>query len=116
MSALCNERWIVLTMTRRLAIATLLTVTAAVGAAAQRQQPARLIVVNYTGAVITISAIVNGTAQGRARVTPGASLPIVPVSNGDRFQASPGGQSPDHVVRLTYDQAYGGLQDTWTVK
>ena len=65
-------------MTRRLAIVTLLTVTAAVGAAAQRQQPARLIVVNYTGAVITISAIVNGTAQGRARVTPGVSLPIVP--------------------------------------
>jgi hypothetical protein len=95
-----------------------LVLLAAVGAAAsaQRQQPARLIVTNYTGAVITLSAIVNGVAQGRGRVSPGASVPIVPVSNRDRFKAEWQGQSRVKDVELRYDQTYDGLQDAWTVQ
>jgi hypothetical protein len=83
---------------------------------AQRQQPARLIVTNYTGAVISLSAIVKGVAQGRGRVSPGASVPIAPVNNGDRFQAEWQGQTRTKDVVLRYDQTYGGLQDLWTVQ
>ena len=83
---------------------------------AQRQQPPRLIVTNYTGTVISLSAIVNGVAQGRGRVSPGASVPIVPVNNRDRFKAEWQGQSRVKDVQLRYDQTYGGLQDAWTVQ
>jgi hypothetical protein len=83
---------------------------------AQRQQPPRLIVTNYTGAVITVSAIVNGVAQGRGRISPGASVPIIQVNNGDRFKAEWQGQSRTKAVELRYDQTYGGLQDLWTVQ
>jgi len=82
---------------------------------AQRQQPARLIVINYTGSVISLSAIVNGQAEGRGRIKPGVSMPIVPVNHGDRFKAEWPGQSREKEVQLRYDQTYGGLQDTWTV-
>jgi hypothetical protein len=82
---------------------------------AQRQQPARLIVTNYTGSVISLSAIVNGEAEGRGRIKPGISMPIVPVNQGDRFKAEWPGQSREKEVQLRYDQTYGGLQDTWTV-
>ena len=98
-----------------------LVVLAAAGAAgaaarAQRQQPPRLIVTNYTGAVISLSAMVDGVAQGRGRISPGASVPIVPVNNRDRFKAEWQGQSRTKDVELRYDQTYGGLQDTWTVQ
>jgi hypothetical protein len=91
---------------------------AAIGvpASAQRQQPSRLIVTNYTGTVISLSAVVNGVAQGRGRISPGASVPIVPVNNGDRFKAEWQGQSRTKDVELRYDQTYGGLQDVWTVQ
>jgi hypothetical protein len=92
-------------------------VLAAVGVSyAQRQQPPRLIVTNYTGAVISLSAIVGGVAQGRGDISPGASVPIVPVKNRDRFQAEWQGQSRVKDVELRYDQNYGGLQDAWTVQ
>ena len=83
---------------------------------AQRQQPPRLIVTNYTGAVISLSAVVNGVAQGHGRISPGASVPIAPVNNGDRFTAEWQGQSRTKDVELRYDQTYGGLQDAWTVQ
>jgi hypothetical protein len=91
---------------------------AAVGLPAhtQRQQPPRLIVTNYTGTVISLSAMVNNVAQGRGRISPGASVPIVPVNNGDRFKAEWQGQSRTKDVELRYDQTYGGLQDLWTVQ
>jgi hypothetical protein len=89
---------------------------AGVPAHAQRQQPPRLIVTNYTGAVISVSAIVNGVAQGRGRISPGASVPIIQVNNGDRFKAEWQGQSRTKDVQLRYDQTYGGLQDLWTVQ
>jgi hypothetical protein len=88
----------------------------AVPAHAQRQQPPRLIVTNYTGAVISVSAIVNGVAQGRGRISPGASVPFMQVHNGDRFKAEWQGQSRTKDVQLRYDQTYGGLQDLWTVQ
>jgi hypothetical protein len=92
-------------------------VLAAVGASyAQRQQPPRLIVTNYTGAVISLSAIVGGAAQGRGDISPGTSVRIVPVNNRDRFQAEWHGQSRVKEVELHYDQTYGGLQDAWTVQ
>jgi hypothetical protein len=92
-------------------------VLAAVDASyAQRQQPPRLIVTNYTGAVISLSAIVGGVAQGRGDIGPGASVRIVPVNNRDRFQAEWQGQSRVKDVELRYDQMYGGLQDAWTVQ
>ena len=93
-----------------------LLVTAGGAARAQRQQPARLIVTNYTGTVISLSAIVNGVAQGRGRISPGGSVPIVPVNNRDRFKAEWRGQSRVKDVELRYDQTYGGLQDVWTVQ
>jgi hypothetical protein len=83
---------------------------------AQRQQPPRLIVTNYTGAVISLSAIVGGVAQGRGDISPGTSVRIVPVNNRDRFQAEWQGQSRVKDVELRYDQTYGGLQDAWTVQ
>jgi hypothetical protein len=109
------------TAVRRIArdlVAIMLVWWAAVGVPAheQRQQPPRLIVTNYTGAVITVSAIVNGVAQGRGRITPGASVPIVQVNNGDRFKAEWQGQSRTKDVELRYDPTYGGLQDLWTVQ
>ena len=92
-------------------------VLAAVNASyGQRQQPPRLIVTNYTGAVIGLSAIVGGVAQGRGDISPGASVRIVPVNNRDRFQAEWQGQSRVKDVELRYDQTYGGLQDAWTVQ
>ena len=99
-------------------VATMLVWWAVVGvpAHAQRQQPPRLIVTNYTGAVISVSAIVNGVAQGRGRISPGASVPIIQVNNGDRFKAEWQGQSRTKDVQLRYDQTYGGLQDLWTVQ
>jgi hypothetical protein len=92
-------------------------VLAGVGASyAQRQQPPRLIVTNYTGAVISLSAIVGGMAQGRGDINPGASVRIIPVNNRDRFQAEWQGKSRVKEVELRYDQTYGGLQDAWTVQ
>lgn len=93
----------------------LVTVLGAIGVA-QRQQPPRLIVTNYTGAVITVSSLVDGTWERRGRLRPGASVPVGRVANGDRFRADWPGKSREKVVRLRYDQAYGGLQDTWLVK
>jgi hypothetical protein len=85
--------------------------------AAQRQQPPRLIVTNYTGAVVTLSIEVKNKApQPRGRLNPGASVPIIGVSNGDRFRAEWQGRSRQKAVQLRYDQGYGGLQDTWTVR
>ena len=101
---------------RRVVLVVIVSLTAmGTRASAQRQQPARLIVTNYTGAVISLSAIVNGEAEGRGRINPGVSAPIVPVNNGDRFRAEWPGQSREKEVQLRYDQTYGGLQDTWTV-
>jgi hypothetical protein len=103
-------------LTRRIVIGLVLLAAVVTPAGAQRQQPARLIVVNYTGAIVSLSAIVEGAAQGRGRINPGASVTIVPVNNGDRFRAEWPGQSRQKDVQLRYDQAYGGLQDTWTVQ
>jgi hypothetical protein len=99
-----------------LVIIVFIVLTAGGASYAQRQQPPRLIVTNYTGAVISVSAIVGGVAQGRGDISPGASVPIVPVKNRDRFQAEWQGQSRVKDVELRYDQTYGGLQDAWTVQ
>jgi hypothetical protein len=99
-----------------LVIIVFIVLTAGGASYAQRQQPPRLIVTNYTGAVISVSAIVGGVAQGRGDISPGASVPIVPVKNRDRFQAEWQGQSRVKDVELRYDQTYGGLQDAWMVQ
>jgi hypothetical protein len=49
-------------------------------------------------------------------VSPKSSLPVYNVTNGQRFRAVWGSRSAEHTVKLTYDRAYGGWQDTMIVK
>jgi hypothetical protein len=83
---------------------------------AQREHPPRLVVLNYTGTVIELSALVNDIWERRGRLNPGAALPVTAVANGDRFRAAWPGGSKEHIVELQYDPSYGALQDTWVVK
>jgi hypothetical protein len=82
----------------------------AAGAAAQ-QQPSRLLVINKTGASVELFAFVRTSWQSRGRISPGASMPVQNVTNGQRFRAVWGSRSKEHTVKLVYNREYGGWQD-----
>jgi len=97
----------------RLAIRSLIVFTCLVTAtvAFSQQRPSRLVVANNGRATAEVFTVVNQTWQSRGRVSPGASLPVYNVVNGQRFRAVSGSQTTDHTVQLTFDRAYGGWQD-----
>jgi hypothetical protein len=85
------------------------------GAPAQ-QKPSRLLVANQTASAVEVFVAVKDKWQSRGRVSPKSSLPVYNVTNGQRFRAVWGSRSAEHTVKLTYDRAYGGWQDTMIVK
>ena len=50
--------------------------------------------------------------HSRGRISPGASLPVLNVTNGQQFRAAWASMSKTHTVTLRFDRAYGGWQDT----
>jgi hypothetical protein len=82
----------------------------ATGAHAQ-QQPSRLLVTNNTGTTVELFAAVKDTWQSRGRISPGSSMSVYNVTNGQRFRAVWGSKSTEHTIKLTYDRTYGGWQD-----
>lgn len=100
-----------MTVTRRLAfvLACLLLIVGATTFA--QQQPSRLLVTNKTSTTVEVFAAVRDTWQSRGRISPGSSLPVYNVANGQRFRAVWGSNSRTHVVALKYDRGYGGWQD-----
>ena len=103
-------------VTRLTAAVLFLVVCSLIAIAAAGQRPSRLLVINNTGTVAELVALTPAGKQSRGRVDPGTSLPIYNVNNGDRFQASWKGGNASHVVRLAFDRAYGGNQDSWYLK
>ena len=77
----------------------------------QQQQPSRLLVTNNTGTSVELFAAVKDTWQSRGRISPGSSMPVYNVTNGQRFRAVWGSKSKEHTVKLTYDRKYGGWQE-----
>lgn len=82
-------------------------------AVAQKQQPSRLVVNNKTEATVELFAFVKEAWQSRGRISPGSSLPVYNVANGQRFRAVWGPRSSELVIKLAYDRAYGGWQQVW---
>jgi hypothetical protein len=82
---------------------------------AQKQQPSRLLVNNKTKATVELSVFVKDAWQSRGRISPGSSMPVYNVANGQRFRAVWGSQSRELVVKLNYDRAYGGWQQVWNL-
>ena len=76
-----------------------------------QQRPSRFVVTNGGRTTAEVFIAVNQSWQSRGRVSPGASLPIYNVVNGQRFRAVSGSQSTDHTVQLAFDRTYGGWQD-----
>lgn len=99
------------TLTRRtvLALPVLLCIG---GPAAAQQKQTRLLVTNKTGTTVELFVAVRETWQSRGRISPGASMPVYNVTNGQRFRAVWGSSSKPHTVALRYDRAYGGWQDS----
>lgn len=80
---------------------------------AAQQQPARLLVTNKTGTTVELFAAVRDDWQSRGRISPGSSMPVYNVANGQRFRAVWGSRSKVVVINLTYSREYGGLQHLW---
>lgn len=100
-----------MTLTRRTVLALPVLLCIARPAAAQQKQT-RLLVTNKTGTTVELFVAVRETWQSRGRISPGASMPVYNVTNGQRFRAVWGSSSKPHTVALRYDRAYGGWQDS----
>lgn len=98
----------------RLLLALICLLLATVGPLAQ-QKPSRLLVTNKTGSTLELFALVESKWQSRGRINAGFSMPVYNVTNDQRFRAAWGSQSEEHTVKLTYNRAYGGLQDDMIV-
>lgn len=90
---------------------TLIVILLIHASAMAQQRPSRLHVTNNTGASVELFAAIRDTWQSRGRISPGASMPVYNVTNGQRFRAVWGSKSRVHTVTLTYDRNYGGWQD-----
>jgi hypothetical protein len=84
-------------------------------ALAQKQQPSRLLVNNRTEATVELFVFVKEAWQSRGRISPGSSMPVYNVANGQRFRAVWGSRSSELVIKLTYDRTYGGWQQEWSL-
>jgi hypothetical protein len=82
-------------------------------ALAQKQQPSRLLVNNKTEATVELFVLVKEAWQSRGQISPGSSMPVYNVANGQRFSAVWGSRSSELVITLAYDRAYGGWQQVW---
>ena len=78
-----------------------------------QQQRSRLVVTNKTGATVELFLLVRDAWQSRGRISPGSSLPVYDVANGQCFRAVWGSQAKELIVKLVYDRAYGGWQQVW---
>lgn len=85
------------------------------GTAPAQQRQSRLLVTNKTKTPVEVFMAVRDTWQSRGRVSPGTSLPVYNVTNGQRFRAVWGSASKEHTVALRFDRPYGGWQDTLAV-
>jgi hypothetical protein len=102
------------TLSRREFIAQPIMLGIAATAAAQQKQ-SRLLVTNKTKTSVEVFVDLRKTWQSRGRISPGASLPVYNVTNGQRFRAVWGSASKLHTVTLRFDRTYGGWQDTLDV-
>jgi len=82
-------------------------------ALAQKQQPSRLLVKNKTETTVELFVFVKDAWQSRGRISPGSSMPVYNVANGQRFRAVWGSKASELVIKLTYDRTYGGWQQEW---
>ncbi len=104
-----------MTLSRRTFIALPIPLVLAETAAAQQKQ-SRLLVTNKTKETsVDVFVALRDTWQSRGRISPGASLPVYNVTNGQRFRAVWGSASKLHTVKLRFDRTYGGWQDTLEV-
>lgn len=103
-----------MTLTRRAVLALPVLLLHAATAPAQQKQ-SRLLVTNNTKTSVEVFMAVRDTWQSRGRVSPGTSLPVPNVTNGQRFRAVWGSASKQHTVVLRFDRPYGGWQDTLEV-
>ena len=103
-----------MTLSRRAFIALPIPLGLAAAAAAQQKQ-SRLLVTNKTKTSVEVFVALRNTWQSRGRISPGASLPVYNVTNGQRFRAVWGSASKLHTVKLRFDRTYGGWQDTLAV-
>ena len=94
----------------------LIVVLLTAAATLAQQRPSRLLVTNNTGTSVELFALVRDTWQSRGRISPGASMPVYNVTNGQRFRAVWGSKSKEHTVKLTYDRSYGGWQELLTLQ
>ena len=78
-----------------------------------QQQRSRLVVTNKTGATVELFLLVRDAWQSRGRISPGSSLPVYDVANGQCFRAVWGSQAKELIVKLVYDRTYGGWQQVW---
>ena len=78
-----------------------------------QQQPSRLLVTNKTDTTVELFALVRDDWQSRGRISPGSSMPVYNVANGQRFRAVWGSNAKELVIKLVYDRAYGGWQQLW---
>jgi len=88
----------------------LLSLTSAVLA---QQQRSRLIVTNKTGTTVEVFLLVRDAWQTRGRISPGSTMPIYNVANGQCFRAVWGSQAKELIVKLVYERTYGGWQQAW---
>ena len=96
---------------RRCFICAFIGLAVAATAHAQQKQ-SRLLVTNKTKTSAEVFVALRDTWQSRGRVSPGSTLPVFNVTNGQRFRAVWGSSSKLHTVKLQFDRTYGGWQDT----